>query len=123
MLLFVVNSLSIRDIDIFNVFFSRMSNLIQKNKLSIVKSYTSRKRSKMGSETNSIECYDNISRTHVNIMTIDSKLQANVKKMIMFESLIPINYASYLFAKKKTTNELHDKQFLDKIVDTDQRYL
>ena len=96
---------------------------MEKNKLSIVKSYTSRKRAKMGTETNSMESYDNISRTHVNIMTIDSKLKANLKKMIMFESLIPINYASYLFAKKKSTNELHDKQFLDKIGDTDQRYL
>ena len=106
------------------LFFSRMShNIMQKNKLSIFKSKTSRKRAKMGSETNSVESYDNISRTHVNVMTLDSKLEPSVKRMIMFESIIPIHYAAYLFAKKASTDELHDKQFLDKINAVDQRYL
>ena len=77
----------------------------------------------MGSAKNSVACYDCTSQTNVNIMTITNGLKAHVRPLVMMESLLPLCYASFLFALKKTTEPLHISQFQQKIETVDQRYV
>ena len=90
--------------------------------LKITQTQRARKRAKMGSDSNSAECFDAISETATSVLVLKEDLQIEKKKMKMFESHIPFCHAAYFFGKPSNCSELEYRiAYKAKIMQMDKR--